>query len=162
MAYVKCGLCEKEFYVKPVHLRLGYGKYCSRACSFQSMRNGRWLKCDGCGTDVYRTQKYIKASRSKKYFCNKSCQTKWRNSEFIGNRHANWLHGRGSYRNIMKRAGNDPVCSLCATTDERVMVVHHKDVNRKNNKLENLIWLCRNCHYLVHRYPVGREKGLIV
>jgi predicted HNH restriction endonuclease len=28
------------------------------------------------------------------------------------------------------------------------------DKNRKNNKIKNLIWLCRNCHFLIHNYPV--------
>lgn len=162
MAYVNCRLCGKEFYVKPVHLRLGYGKYCSRQCSFEGMRNGKRFECHGCGVEVYRTQKYINASKSKKYFCGKTCQTRWRNSEFSGHRHANWQHGRGSYRNIMKRAGIDVICCLCKSNDERVMIVHHKDVNRKNNKLDNLVWLCRNCHYIVHQYPIGREQGLIV
>lgn len=162
MGYVKCGRCEKEFYVKPSHQKLGYGKFCSKACSFASMRTGISVKCDGCGVAVYRTPKYIKASKSGKYFCGKSCQTRWRNLEFIGNRHANWQHGRGSYRKILKRSGTEPVCALCGSTDDRVLIVHHKDVNRKNNSLENLVWLCRNCHYLVHLYPIGREKGLIV
>jgi hypothetical protein len=162
MVQVLCARCGKEFYGKPSHIALGYNKYCSRGCHFLSMRKGKWFKCDGCGVDIYRTPKYIRASKSKKYFCNKSCQTKWRNSEFSGKRHANWQHGRGSYRNIMQRAGIDAVCSLCMSNDERVMVVHHKDQNRTNNAIDNLIWLCRNCHYLVHQYPVGREKGLIV
>ncbi len=62
----------------------------------------------------------------------------------------------------MKRAGVEVICEVCKITDERVIVVHHKDQNRRNNRLENLIWLCRNCHYIVHQYPVGRERGLIV
>ena len=162
MVWVSCGRCGKEFYGKPSHIAMGYNKFCSRKCSFESMRNGKWFKCEGCAKDIYRTPKYINASKSKKYFCGKSCQTKWRNAEFSGMRHANWQHGRGSYRNIMKRAGQEVICELCKSTDERVIVVHHKNRDRTNNTLENLVWLCRNCHYIVHQYPVGRERGLIV
>lgn len=161
MTYVSCGRCGKEFYAKPSHVANGHGKYCSAKCHHENMRTGVWLKCEGCSKDVYRTPKYIHASKSKKYFCSKSCQTVWRNKEFSGMRHANWQHGRGSYRNIMKRTGKKAVCELCKITDTRVIVVHHKDQNRRNNDLSNLVWLCRNCHLLVHDYDVGRERGLL-
>ncbi|MBI4281264.1 HNH endonuclease [Candidatus Uhrbacteria bacterium] len=36
--------------------------------------------------------------------------------------------------------------------NNRVLLVHHIDENRKNNVLSNLVWLCRNCHFLVHKY----------
>jgi len=29
---------------------------------------------------------------------------------------------------------------------------NHIDSNRKNNNLNNLIWLCMNCYYLVHNH----------
>lgn len=162
MVYVMCKSCGKEFSAKPSHIANGYAKYCSSKCQHDAARTGVWLKCEGCGKSVYRTPKYVNASKSKKYFCSKSCQTVWRNKEFSGMRHAHWKHGMGSYRNIMKRAGKDVSCELCKSTDERVIVVHHKDQNRMNNALSNLVWLCRNCHYIVHQYPDGRVHGLIV
>lgn len=157
----KCKRCGKEFLIKKSHFLLGFGIYCSSKCQHEASRTGRWFKCYGCEKDVYRSPKYINASKSKKYFCGKSCQTKWRNAEYSGMRHANWQHGRGSYRNIMKRAGRDVICALCASTDERVIVVHHKDRDRTNNILKNLAWLCCNCHFLVHHYDVGRDRGLL-
>jgi len=60
----------------------------------------------------------------------------------------------------MKRAGRIPVCEVCKMVDERVIVVHHKDRNRKNNEIENLAWVCRNCHFLVHYYNAGEGLGL--
>ena len=159
---VVCKKCGIGFSVKPFFIKIGAGKYCSAKCQHAAARTGTWLKCEGCGKDVYRTPKYINASKSKKYFCNKSCQTIWRNKEYSGIRHANWQHGRGSYRNIMKRAGEDAICKLCGSRDERVIIVHHKDKNRLNNKVNNLVWLCRNCHYIVHNFPDGRERGLLV
>ena len=159
---VSCKRCKKEFLTKPFFIRQGFGKYCSAKCHHIAARTGKWLKCEGCGKDVYRTPKYIKASKSKKYFCSKSCQTVWRNKEYSGKRHAGWKHGRGSYRNIMRRAGKEVRCGFCGMTDERVIVVHHRDKNRLNNKVNNLVWLCRNCHYLVHNFPDGRARGLLV
>ena len=53
----------------------------------------------------------------------------------------------------MKRSHTPKVCTLCQITDVRVMAVHHIDEDRTNNKIENLVWLCHNCHHLVHQYP---------
>ncbi len=157
-----CQACSRVFRVKASVIERGFGKYCSAGCQHESARTGKWFQCEGCQKDVYRTSKYIAASKSKKYFCNKSCQTIWRNKEFSGARHANWKHGMGSYRSIMKRAGREVVCEFCRMTDERVIIVHHRDRKRTNNALSNLVRLCRNCHYIVHNFSDGRTRGLII
>ena len=100
------------------------------------------------------------ASESKKYFCSKSCQTKWRNTEFIGPKHANWKHGIYVYRSILSRNKVPKICRLCRLKDYRLLAVHHIDHNRKNNKFENLAWLCHNCHFLVHHDNVDRQRFL--
>ena len=90
--------------------------------------------------------------RNKKYFCSKSCQTKWRNTEFVGEKHGNWKGGEFTYRDILKRNKTPEICKICFSSDSRVLAVHHIDKNHKNNNIENLVWLCHNCHHLVHRY----------
>jgi hypothetical protein len=159
---VTCKKCAKVFSVKPYFVKIGFGKYCSAKCQHDDKRNGKIVKCEGCGKDVYRTIKGLRSSRSKKYFCSKSCQTVWRNREFSGARHAHYKNGSGSYRIIMIRAGRKQICEMCAFSDVRAIEVHHKDKNRMNNSISNLSWLCRNCHYIVHHYPIGRERGFIV
>jgi len=47
-------------------------------------------------------------------------------------------------------------CERCAVTVKKVLVAHHIDMNRNNNNLSNLIWLCRNCHFIIHNYPHER------
>jgi predicted HNH restriction endonuclease len=39
-----------------------------------------------------------------------------------------------------------------------MLIVHHVDENRSNNDPENLIWLCYNCHHLVHNYQKEKAK----
>ena len=39
-------------------------------------------------------------------------------------------------------------CEVCRI--ETPLVMHHKDRNRKNNKKENFMVLCRNCHWNIH------------
>ena len=154
MPIAQCKICLKSFYVKPSHLKLGWGKYCSKNCQSKGQLKGKFVKCFICDKKIYRSPKTLLKSKSKKYFCSKTCQTLWRNKIYIGDRNKNWKNGESSYRNILKREGIKARCNLCGTKDERVLTVHHKDRNRNNNKISNLIWLCLNCHYLVHRYSV--------
>lgn len=37
-------------------------------------------------------------------------------------------------------------CERCDYDKREILVVHHKDRNRKNNVLENLELICPNCH----------------
>ncbi len=150
MPYSSCLICGKEFYVKPNWLKLGWGKYCSRDCVFKSQRKGRWVRCFICKKQVWKAPRALIHSRSGRYFCNKSCQTLWRNQEFIGSKHGNWKTGEKSYRDILKRSKITPICERCKSDDVRILVVHHLDRDRKNNKVENLAWVCHNCHYLIH------------
>ena len=109
--------------------------------------------CSWCGKHVYRNIKDQARSHSKTFYCSKSCQTKWRNSVlFVGSKHSNWVSGESSYRAALKRTDVLQICSKCSTDDKRVLAVHHRDRDRTNNVVTNLIWLCHNCHYLVHHY----------
>lgn len=44
-------------------------------------------------------------------------------------------------------------CAICRT--KSLLDVHHKDVNNKNNKIDNLIILCKKCHMGVHKQIRG-------
>ncbi len=150
MPFVACKLCDKEFYIKPSHLKLGWGKYCSRSCQNKSQFNGKSVQCFVCGKEIYRSKAHLKRSSSGKYFCSKSCQTLWRNQVYVGENSRNWKTGEHAYRGILKRSDREIICYLCKITDERVIIAHHRDHNRNNNNLSNLTWLCLNCHFLVH------------
>lgn len=150
MAIVVCGICAKKFYVKPSHQKLGWGKYCSIDCRSKAQFKGEDVSCHVCAKKIHRSPSDIEHSKSGNHFCSKSCQTLWRNKYFIGEKHKNWINGISIYREIMFRSGQEEICKICKTTDKRVLSVHHIDKNRGNNSLSNLVWLCFNCHYLVH------------
>lgn len=160
MPTVVCAICPNTFYAKPFFLKKGQAKYCSEKCMRTASRTGSVVKCHACGVDVYKTKKALRISKSKTYFCTKSCQTKWRNSIFVGPLHANWKDGSSSYRALMLKHDIPRVCRICKTGDLRVLAVHHIDRNRKNSALSNLAWLCHNCHFLLHHYP-DVEKGFM-
>lgn len=50
-------------------------------------------------------------------------------------------------------------CILCAST--KYLCVHHIDLNRNNNTIENLITICKQCHqkYHVKRDALGRFRA---
>ncbi len=161
MPQVKCKLCKTPFHAKPSWLKRGHGIYCSPPCQHVGRRNGKVITCFGCGKESYRNLHLLKQSKSGKYFCSKSCQTKWRNALFVGAKHANWKDGMHAYRSVLSRHGVPQVCKRCETNDKRILAVHHIDRNRKNNKVDNLIWLCHNCHHLIHHHK-NEEQGLMV
>lgn len=158
MPRVNCLLCGKEFYARPSNVLSGWGKYCSSRCQYQSFRTGVTKKCFTCGRDVYLSLTRLSHSTSKKYFCDKTCQTKWRNKEFSGLKSKKWKDGISTYRDAMLNSSRLKKCFLCKEKDFRVLVVHHIDENRKNFKMDNLVWLCHNCHHLVHFNKVTRLR----
>lgn len=150
MATNVCLVCNSSFYVKPSHIKKGWGKYCSKLCQNKAQKTGLDVSCTTCGKSFYRNALEIVRSKSGKYFCCKSCQTIWRNEQYSGELHSNWSGGKASYRAKLLRSELKQQCSKCGTLDRRVLAVHHRDKNRWNNSLFNLMWLCHNCHYLVH------------
>jgi len=157
MAILKnCPICEKSFKTKPYFLKLGRGIYCSNKCAGLSRRKGKDFKCEICNKEIYKSKKEILRSDSNKYFCSKKCQAIWRNKTFVGEKHVNWKGGKYTYKNVLKRSGTVVCCKICFIPDQRVLAVHHKDKNRSNNKVENLVYLCHNCHHLVHHYGLDQ------
>ena len=162
MPIVQCELCNKDFYTKPRLLKLGWGKFCSKKCQFQSQRTGKFFNCATCGKVIYRTPKQFKHSESNLFFCTKVCFMVWKNQHLlIGEKHARWKNGINAYRNIIRRSGLPAFCTRCGVDDFRILLVHHIDQDRTNNKIKNLMWLCHNCHFLIHHYNEEREKLMV-
>lgn len=161
MPYVACRICGSAFHAKPSWLAVGWGKYCSPVCQYQGRKTGRTVPCYICGKKTYKPKQKLTRSKSGKYFCSKSCQTRWRNSVFVGPKHANWKDGKNTYRTILNRMGIPKICRRCATADSRILAGHHIDRNPRNNSPKNLAWLCHNCHFLVHHYKVEKERLMV-
>ena len=161
MPIVSCEECLKEFYIKPNRLAKGWGRFCSNECKHLGSRTGQAISCTTCGKPTYKSQKDLRRSKSGSYFCSKSCQTIWRNSVvYTGRDHPNWKGGEYSYRDALSRSEAPKACTKCGSQDSRVLAVHHKDRNRQNNEISNLLWLCHNCHFLVHHFPTEAEGFL--
>lgn len=161
MPIVKCVQCNTHFYAKPFWIKRGYGRYCSLACKYKGTMKGKTVECFICKKKSYKQKKQLVRSKSGKFFCSKSCQTKWRNQEFVGPKHANWKNGSDAYRSVLARNKIKKSCTLCGNKDERILAVHHVDRNHQNNAVSNLAWLCHNCHHLVHHDNVEKYRFII-
>src|SRR3989344_1904405 len=158
VAIVTCKTCGTSFSAKENWIKRGWGKYCSRSCSAKAQLRGKFVKCFLCNKQIWRRPKDLEKSKSGTFFCSKRCQTIWRNAFFAGDKHGNWKGGSSSYRDALKRSGKPTRCKLCSLADKRVLAVHHADGNRGNNSVDNLMWLCHNCHFLVHHHEEERKK----
>jgi len=152
MPNVSCQKCKKDFYAKPSHQKLGWGKFCSIACRSEGNKKGQDIICATCGKTAWKMPRDFARSKSGNHFCSKSCQTVWRNKQYSGKNHPLWQGGEYCYREKLIRSGQKSICKRCGLEDERVLEAHHIDKDRKNSEMENLVWLCRNCHCLVHNH----------
>lgn len=91
-----------------------------------------------------RKFKTKKGDPKEKIVCSRGCS----NTHFrTGTKHSGFKTGITTYRKLVKL----DCCNRCGYTEEpRILQVHHKDRDRKNNKIENLEVLCPNCHRLHH------------
>ena len=134
MPEVPCKQCGKNFNAKPFYRKRGYGLFCSRACYYASVQKGKIVRCEVCHAEIYRGLKQLAHSKSKKFFCSKSCQTIWRNQQYVGDKHKLWKGGWNvQYREILLASGKKPICLLCKEEDKRIIVVHHADENRSKD-----------------------------
>lgn len=66
------------------------------------------------------------------------------------------------FHKLSKKLRDGGKCAVCG--DEKRLVVHHKDKNKKNNDPKNLLVLCVQCHASIHghnlRMPVEVKRGL--
>ncbi len=83
----RCLMCGVNFYIKPSLLKYGWGKYCSKKCKNESQRTGKYVTCAYCHGKLYRTPTDLqRKSKTRTYFCNKSCQCAWKNKQRIRKR----------------------------------------------------------------------------
>lgn len=60
----------------------------------------------------------------------------------------------GNYLKVLERDGYK--CVRCGFSDK--IVVHHKDKNRNNNQMDNLITVCKSCHAFFHGMTLRFNK----
>lgn len=110
------------------------------------------VECAYCGKQFAKIKSKLPNSKSGLYFCCKEhkdiAQRIDSGSEFDDLRPSHYGDIASDYRLLALR-NYQHECAICGYHDDddvSLLEVHHIDEDRENNKLENLIILCPNCH----------------
>jgi|APGre2960657373_1045057.scaffolds.fasta_scaffold26426_2 hypothetical protein len=159
-----CQTCKLLFNAPLKEVNRGNGKYCSRICSNEGVKKKQILRnsinnqpnveCSYCKKKFYKNESKRKLSKSKLYFCCRDHKDLAQTLEYglkeIWPSHFGENNGISQYRNIAFRSKNK-ICEMCNYNKHpEILEVHHKDRNRENNAIENLLILCPNCHMEEH------------
>jgi len=151
---VPCDHCHNgyEKLIKNVNYnkKYNYKNFCCKSCLIASRYTSIEVACYKCGKAVTKAISHASRSKSGYYYCSKSCSVSINNALYkSGDKHPNYNGGLASYR---KRAlaYYGPKCAFCDYSVKKVLQVHHKDKNRDNNDLSNLIVLCPTHHREIH------------
>ena len=158
MEQIGCDFCGTKFYRKRSQILYSKNHYCSDECRYSFSKKGKMVNCSRCNKEIYKSPKDLSRSKSKKYFCSQHCANTWIGKIFSREKHPNWKGGKHSYKEAMLRLSQSPKCVFCKDEDKRILAVHHIDKDRNNNNLKNLMWLCHNCHFLIHHYSREQNK----
>lgn len=136
-----CQVCKAEFFV-PIYRNLT-AKYCSNKCKGVALGHdgSKTVACVVCGKEHHRPPSHLG--------CRPTCSMKCRG---IADRKATPEGNDIPFvRKWMRREGKMDSCTKCGYSERpQILVVHHIDRDRGNNKLDNLEVLCPNCHALEH------------
>ena len=168
---VKCSYCGNEKKVWPANNREYEYHFCQPECQskFYSLhftgekspgwrggRAKRKIKCDYCGTVLYRCQ--AKIDSYNKHFCNRKCHSQWQSENKTLENSPGWRGGvsfepypvgwNRRFKAMIRERYNHR-CQLCGVTQaeySRKLDVHHIDYDKDNLHPTNLIPLCQSCH----------------
>jgi len=123
----KCEFCKKEF-TPPIN---NYAKCCSQQCQEKN----------------YRKNNRDKVNKAKREYARKNPE---KTRRWCMNAHNKKRFG-GNRRKVLER--DIFTCTNCPKSyPEYRLAVHHKDEDKQNNTMENLITLCCSCHAKEHKF----------
>lgn len=148
----ECYWCLKKYYPKPKSTRQ---KFCTRKCQLAHWRarNGERLRKYFI---KYRKDNIQKIRSFKRNWNRKN--TDYRHLWYLANASAiktelllssrHKMRSRQQAKRVVKKLGWIRKCSICHTTKN--VQLHHQDGNPLNNKIKNLVYLCKKDHMLAH------------
>lgn len=155
---VICLNCEGEFWKQVRFINKSPSHYCSRECLYE-YKDKQKLRviCNFCEKEFPITASRKAVSKSGHVFCSRSCKDTAQiiehgYTDMHPSHYADGIHAKYRKR-ALRELGTE--CSICGYNIVAVLEVHHKDGNRKNNKISNLDVLCPTHHV---EYEVGILK----
>ena len=138
---INCSICNKRIYRRPNEIQSRKGRaFCSRMCYGIFCR--KETSCIVCG-------KLILAGQNKKT-CSRSCANIHRvGIQYKINSPKDKVKSQRALKiKILKDRSKK--CERCSYKKYQILEIHHRDRNRNNNNLENLLLICPNCHAEEH------------
>lgn len=134
-----CAICAKPIYRRPSQINNGQ-VFCGLVCRGISCR--KEIPCSVCG-------KLILSGLNKKT-CSRGCANIQRTGikYHLGNPRNKVKSQQALKIRLLEKRGKK--CERCNYKKYEILQVHHKDKNKNNNNLSNLLLICPNCHYEEH------------
>lgn len=146
-----CEYCKKEFLRRKN--ASSPKKYCSKKCHEINRKNRVIVNCANCNKPVEKIASKLKLVKHGFHFCNRKCKEE---AQKLGGKcpqirpaHFGTGNGRWLTKNLIKNKKN-PICVGCGERKRYLLLTHHKDGDRDNNKEDNLEIVCSNCHMKRH------------
>lgn len=161
-----CSVCGNEFSTTLKHYnesnKQKWNLYCSKEC--RRHKHSQKVYCANCGKAVWKTKSMMARSKTGNMYCSKSCAASMNNRLFkYGSNHPRY--NGSQYRKYALDYYPNKCCVCGWKEDVRILEVHHKDEDRNNNSIENLIVLCPICHRKLtsHYYKLtqGDKPGIV-
>lgn len=88
-------------------------------------------------------------SEKNRKFCSVKCSAQFKKISYLAENNPMWKGGtKTAYCHRIARQNLVQKCINCLTLKR--LEIHHIDFNNKNNKLSNLVILCKSCHSKIH------------
>lgn len=169
-AITVCAECGGEARVQSAN-RVKDVNFCSRGCSTRfsvkhptgpmrqkqlRQRTGVERPCANCGTIIYLSNARLRRGSANNY-CSKSCNTIHKRTGKFGPNASNWKGGISKYPWAFRIARpqvleRDTFACTGTGPHKGRLEVHHKDNDKYNTELENLITVCVGCHKRMHKW----------
>jgi hypothetical protein len=135
-------------------------RFCTKSCADAAKTRTGVKVCERCGTE-FRREDLPYNIDDKNWEARRLCGEECRRANLseiasarIGDKSPVWKGDAATNASGNRRARVlVPVLGSCARCGEQAEVRHHIDENPRNNVLENIEQLCRDCH-LKHHNPV--------
>jgi len=131
-----CPICNKEFFVHPYRLKRTKKICCSSTCKYKLIQLNRKItkNCIICNKE-FSFKKSYNPNKANVY-CSHECMFKGKITSEIS------LYREKAFAHF------EHICYFCKS--DKKLEVHHKDHNRSNNDISNLVILCKSCHKKLH------------
>ena len=137
----KCVICKKAIYRRPIETERNGGKaYCGQSCYGISCRKEK--PCIICNKLILSSLHRITCSRECSNMHRKGTKYK------LGRPRDRVEEIRSIKIRLFLIRGEK--CERCGYNKSKILQVHHKDRNPKNNDFKNLEIICPNCHFEDH------------